>query len=58
MYAASGNYPHTCNELLTFQPNIFLANENNETAYSLTIKNNAHLSQAVLENYIVNILTS
>lgn len=58
MYAAAGNFPHTCNELLNFNPNIFLVNENDETAYSLAVKNNANLSQAVLENYIVSLLTS
>lgn len=58
MYAAAGNYPHTCNELLSFNPNIFRTNESEETAYSLALKNNANLSQAVLENYIVSLLTS
>lgn len=58
MYAAAGNYPHTCNELLNYNPNIFQANENDETAYSLALKNNANLAQAVLENYIVSLLTS
>lgn len=58
MYAAAGNYPHTCNELLNFNPNIFQTNESGETAYSLALKNHANLSQAVLENYIVSLLTS
>lgn len=58
MYAASGNFPHTCNELLAFNPHIFQTNEGNETAYSLAVKNSSNLAQAVLENYMVSLLTT
>lgn len=58
MYAAAGNHPHTCTELLNNYPNVFERNENDSTAYSLAIKNNANLAQAVLENYIVSLLTA
>lgn len=57
MYAAAGNHPHTSNELLAFKGNITTTNENGETAYSLAVKNNSNLAQAVLENYIVSMLT-
>lgn len=58
MYAAAGNYPHTCNEILGYNPDIFQTNEMEETAYSLAVKNNSNLAQAVLENYMVSLLTS
>jgi hypothetical protein len=57
MYAAALNYPHTTNELLQFKPDLTLTNEDNKTAYKLAIENNSHLSQAVLENYLVSLLT-
>lgn len=57
MFAAAGNHPHTCNELLAYNPNLMETNENGDTAYSLAIQNNANLSQAVLENYLVSLLT-
>lgn len=58
MFATAGNHPHTCNELLLYKPNLFHTNENNDTAYSLAIKNNSHLAQAVMENHVVGLLTS
>jgi ankyrin repeat family A protein 2 len=45
MYSAAGNHPHTCNEILLYQPNITVTNEDGETAYSLAIENNAHLGK-------------
>lgn len=57
MYAAAGNHPHTCNEILTHKPSITHSNEDGDTAYILAIKNNSHLAQAVLENYLVTMLT-
>lgn len=56
MYAAAGNHPHTCNELLTCNIDITESNENGDTAYSLAAQNNATLSQAVLDNFIVSLL--
>ncbi|XP_055642728.1 DNA-binding protein RFXANK [Toxorhynchites rutilus septentrionalis] len=58
MYAAAGNHPHTCNELLNRGANFTDTNEDDETAYSLAVKNNANLAQAVLENYISALLMS
>lgn len=58
MFATAGNHPHTCNELLLYKPNLCQTNENNDTAYSLAIKNNSHLAQAVIENHVVGLLTS
>lgn len=58
MFAASGNHPHTCHELLNYKPNIFQTNENDETAYSLAVQNNAGLAQSVIENHVVSLLTS
>lgn len=43
MYAAAGNHPHTTNEILGFNPNLFETNEDDETAYSLAVKNNSNL---------------
>lgn len=57
MYAASQNHPHTCNELLTYGPDITLTNDSNKNAYRLAVENNASLAQAVIENYLVNLLT-
>ncbi|XP_058451581.1 DNA-binding protein RFXANK isoform X2 [Malaya genurostris] len=58
MYAAAGNHPHTCNELLSRCARFTDSNEDGETAYSLALKNQAGLSQAVLENYITALLMS
>ncbi|XP_058815705.1 DNA-binding protein RFXANK-like [Topomyia yanbarensis] len=58
MYAAAGNHPHTCNELLSRCAKFTDSNEEGETAYSLAVKNQAGLSQAVLENYITALLMS
>ena len=57
MYAAAGNHPHTCNEILTCNPNLTVTNENGDTAYNLAIKNNSHLAHAVLDNHIMALLT-
>ncbi|XP_055589634.1 DNA-binding protein RFXANK [Uranotaenia lowii] len=58
MYAAAGNHPHTCNELLGKGANFIDTNEDGETAYSLAVKNQSNLAQAVLENYITALLMS
>lgn len=57
MYAAAGNHPHTCNELLTHDPDVTVTNENGDTAYTLALEHGATLSQAVLEHYITGLLT-
>lgn len=58
MYAAFGNHPHTCNEILAYEPSITDSNENGDTAYSIAVANNSNLAQAVLDNYLVSLLTS
>lgn len=57
MFAASGNHPHTSNELLSHNLNVTTVNENGDTAYSLAVKNNSYLAQSVLETFIVSMLT-
>lgn len=57
MYAASLNHPHTTNEILQFKPDLTLTNEDGKTAYKLAVENNSFLSQAVIENYLVSLLT-
>ena len=54
----AGNHPHTTNELLLHKADVTLTNEDGESAYTLAVKHNANLSQAVLENYLVSLLTS
>lgn len=47
MYATAGNHPHTTNEILGFNPNLFETNEDDETAYSLAVKNSSNLGNFV-----------
>lgn len=56
MYACAGNHPHTTNEILGFNPNLFKTNEDDETAYSLAVKNNSNLALAVLDNFLINLV--
>lgn len=56
MYAAAGNHPHTTNEILGFNPNLFDTNEDDETAYSLAVKNCSNLALAVLDNFLINLV--
>ncbi|XP_016979076.2 DNA-binding protein RFXANK [Drosophila rhopaloa] len=57
MYAAAGNHPHTCNELLARDLDLSATNEDGETAYSLAVEHGAHLAQALLEQYMTAIIT-
>lgn len=57
MYASALNHPHTCKELLKKFPDITTENEHGDTAYSLAVENNATLSQAVLEQYLSDVLS-
>lgn len=58
MYAAAGNHPHTCNELLSKDPaDLTAQNEHGDTAYSLAIEMGANLSQAVIEHYLTALLS-
>lgn len=58
-YAAGGNFPHSTNEILsqTQVEDVMLENEDGKTAYHLAIENKAHLAQAVIENFIMNVLS-
>ncbi|KAH8393157.1 DNA-binding protein RFXANK [Drosophila serrata] len=58
MYAAAGNHPHTCNELLARDLDLSASNENGETAYSLAVEHGAQLAQALLEQYMTAIITA
>lgn len=58
MYAAAGNHPHTCNELLSRDLDFSATNENGDTAYALAVEHGAHLSQALLEQYMTAVLTA
>ncbi|KAH8287960.1 hypothetical protein KR018_010225 [Drosophila ironensis] len=58
MYAAAGNHPHTCNELLARDLDLSASNESGETAYSLAVEHGAHLAQALLEQYMTAIITA
>lgn len=58
MYAAAGNHPHTCNELLARDLDLSATNENGETAYSLAVEHGAQLAQALLEQYMTAIITA
>lgn len=57
MFAAAGNHPHTSNELLIHNQDVTSSNEHGDTAYGLAIRNCAHLAQAVIENYVVTLLS-
>lgn len=58
-FAAAGNFPHSTNEILsrTQVGDVMLENEDGKTAYHLAIENKAPLAQAVIENFIMNVLS-
>jgi ankyrin repeat family A protein 2 len=57
-YAAANNFPHCTNELLTnVFVNVMEENEDGKTAYHLAMDNKAQLSQAVIENFISNVIS-
>jgi len=57
-YAAFSNFPHSTNEILTSSlADLLLTNGDNKTAYHLAIENKAHLAQAVIENYLMTMIT-
>lgn len=58
MFAAAGNHPHTTKEILEYHPDVTETNEHGESAYSLAVKREAHLSQAVIEAHLTMLLTS
>lgn len=57
-FSAANNFPHCTSELLNNNcVDIMLENEDGKTAYHLAVENKAHLSQAVIENFIANMLS-
>lgn len=52
-FAAFGNFPHSVNEILqSGHGDVLNANEDGKTAYHMAVENQAHLAQAVIENFI------
>lgn len=43
MYAARGNHPHTCQELLLHGADFAVVNFNDDTAHVIAIENNSNL---------------
>lgn len=58
MLAAAGNHPHTTKEILEYFPDVTETNEDGESAYSLAVKKEAHLSQAVIEAHLTMLLAT
>lgn len=58
-YAVASNFPHSTHEILsqTRMVDVMLENEDGKTAYHLAVENKAHLAQAVLENFIINVIS-
>lgn len=57
-YSAANNFPHSTNEILSSpEADVMLENVEGKTAYHLSIDNKAHLSQAVIENFIINVIS-
>ncbi len=52
MFAAAGNHPHTCNELLCGGSNFATENEHGDTAYSLAVENNASLAIKLFDRHL------
>lgn len=48
MYAAKGNHPHTCNELLAKGADFSLVNLNDDTALTIAIENGSTLGRVNL----------
>lgn len=53
MYAAYGDHPHSCNELLLRGADITMSNDAGDSAYSLAVENNSKLGKSIdkLGNY-------
>lgn len=45
IYAAAGNHPHTCNELLAYRPDVTHSNEDGETAFTMAVRNSSSLGK-------------
>lgn len=50
MYAARGNHPHCCNELLLRDADVTMVNLNDDTAFTLAVDNKGNLGKE--PNYI------
>lgn len=56
-FSAASNFPHSTNEILSStQADVMMENEDGKTAYHLAIENKAFLAQAVIENFIMNVI--
>lgn len=57
-FAAANNHPHSCNELLSSPfSDVMTENEDGKTSYHLALENKAQLAQAVIENFIMNVIS-
>ena len=57
-FSAANNFPHSTNEILnSTQADVLLENEDGKTAYHLSVENKALLAQAVIENFIMNVIS-
>ncbi|PSN47035.1 hypothetical protein C0J52_09820 [Blattella germanica] len=57
MYAAHGDHPHCTNELLLRGADITMNNLNDDTAFGIAVKRGSKLAQAVIENYLLTLLS-
>ncbi|XP_034246968.1 ankyrin repeat family A protein 2 [Thrips palmi] len=56
MYAAHGDHPHCVNELLLRGADFTVSNESGDTAYTIVVRNNSQLAQAVIENHLLTLI--
>lgn len=57
-FSAASNYPHSTNEILSSGlADLMIENEDGKTAYHLAVENKALLAQAVIENFIINVIS-
>ncbi|PNF35365.1 hypothetical protein B7P43_G02571 [Cryptotermes secundus] len=57
MYAAHGDHPHCTNELLIRGADVTMVNLNGDSAFGIAIKRGSKLAQAVMENYLLTLLS-
>lgn len=57
-YSAASNFPHSTNEILNSPfADVMLENDDGKTAYHLAYENKAQLAQAVIENFVLNVIS-
>lgn len=57
-FSAAGNFPHSTNEILSSPfADVMLENEDGKTAYHLATENKSNLAQAVIENFMMNVIS-